>query len=204
MVKNRNKKVDNPRKPFYKKWWFIALVVLAAASGVTDLLGVDTDDTKPSEVTQEEVKKEIIEEVIEEEIKEEIIEEEITKEVKPEKKKSSEKEKKKEDRSKFYIIDNLVKDTNIGTEVMNINDYDGFAINGFLLEGAINKFGLPSHVIGSMEGDETMEVTYPSDEEGYSVGLIFEYKPSGFGDWKLKEKYVVETDGIGFSEYTKP
>ena len=117
---------------------------------------------------------------------------------------AKDKKTKKEDRSEFFIIDNLIKDKNIGTEVMTIDDYEGFAINGFLLEGAIDKFGLPSQVIGSWEGDETIEVAYPSDEEGYSIGLIFEYKPSGFGDWKLKEKYAVKTDGISFSEYTKP
>lgn len=110
-----------------------------------------------------------------------------------------------EDRSKFYIIDKIVNESKtIGTETMTLEDYEGFAINGFMLEGAIYKFGLPSHVIGAMEGDETMEVTYPTDEDGYSVGLIFKYDPTGYGDWKLHEKYVVETDGIGFSKYTKP
>lgn len=109
------------------------------------------------------------------------------------------------DRSEFYTIDALVKNSsNVGSGLMDSSDYNGFALNGFTLEGAIAKFGLPSHVTGSMEGDELMEVTYPSNESGYSIGLIFEYKPSGFGDWKLKEKYVVETDGIGFSEYTEP
>jgi len=109
------------------------------------------------------------------------------------------------DRDKFYTIDSIVNSSsNIGTSVMTSSDYKGFAINGFTLEGAIDKFGLPSHVTGSMKGDETMEVTYPSDESNYSIGLVFEYSPGGFGDWKLKDKYVVETDGIGFSEYTTP
>lgn len=110
----------------------------------------------------------------------------------------------KEDRSKFYNLDKIVENSAIGNETMTQEDYEGFAVGAFMLEGAIQKFGLPSHVTGAMEGDETMEVTYPTNEDGYSIGLIFKYDPNGFGDWKLHEKYVVETDGIGFSEYTKP
>lgn len=109
-----------------------------------------------------------------------------------------------EDRSKFYNIDKIVKNSPIGNETMTQQDYEEFAVNAFTLEGAIQKFGLPSHVTGAGEGDETIEVTYPTNEDGYSAGLIFKYEPSGFGDWKLHEKYVVETDGIGFSEYTRP
>lgn len=109
------------------------------------------------------------------------------------------------DRNEFYTIDSLVNDSaTIGEKLMDLSDYNGFAINGFTLEGAINKFGLPSHVTGSTKGDETIEVAYPSNESGYSVGLIFEYEPGSFGNWKLTEKYVVETEGIGFSEYTNP
>ncbi|WP_301389226.1 hypothetical protein [Enterococcus entomosocium] len=118
--------------------------------------------------------------------------------------KSESKKNEQKDRSKFYNIDKIVENSTIGNETMTLEDYEGFAVNAFMLEGAVHKFGLPSHVIGAMEGDETMEVTYPTNEDGYSVGLIFKYDPTGFGDWKLHEKYVVETDGIGFSEYTKP
>lgn len=119
---------------------------------------------------------------------------------------SSEKtETKSDNRDKFYTIDSVVNNSNnIGTNIMDSADYKDLAINGFTLEGAIDKYGLPSHVTGSMEGDETMEITYPSNEAGYSIGLVFEYSPGGFGDWKLKDKYVVETDGISFSEYTAP
>ena len=129
---------------------------------------------------------------------------ETTKETKNNEKAKDEEKTKADDRSEFYIIDKLVEENEVGNEIMTKADYDGFAVNGFLLEGAINKFGLPSHVTGAMKGDETMEVTYPSNEAGYSIGLVFKYEPGGFGDWKLQDKYVVETDGIGFSEYTQP
>lgn len=108
---------------------------------------------------------------------------------------------KDENRDQFYEIDKLIDDSELGASTMSYEDYEAFVENGLTLEGVIFKFGAPSHVTGSDKGDKYMEVAYPSDEYGYSIGLKFENKPGGIGDWILTDKYVVETDGIGFSEY---
>lgn len=48
-MKNNNK----IKKPFYKRWWFIAFIVAAAMGGVMELLGIDTDGEKVTEPSQE-------------------------------------------------------------------------------------------------------------------------------------------------------
>ncbi|MEG0285977.1 MAG: hypothetical protein RR494_07925 [Vagococcus sp.] len=106
-----------------------------------------------------------------------------------------------ENRDKFYEIDNIVDNAELGSSIMNADDYNAFTVGGLTLEGIVHKYGEPSHVTGSEKDDKYMEVAYPTDETGYSIGLKFENKPGGFGDWVLTEKYVVETDGISFSEY---
>ena len=70
---------------------------------------------------------------------------------------------------------------------MTIDEYENLTINGFTLEEALTEFRLLTNITGAQEGDETMEVIYPTNKEGYSVELIFTYNYSDFGDWKLEK-----------------
>lgn len=47
------KSSDKIKKPFYKRWWFITFIALAAMGGIMELLGVDTDGEKAMEPSQE-------------------------------------------------------------------------------------------------------------------------------------------------------
>ncbi|EOI00720.1 hypothetical protein UAY_01823 [Enterococcus moraviensis ATCC BAA-383] len=108
-----------------------------------------------------------------------------------------------EPRKEFFIIDTIINSHEIGNQVMSYKDYQSFVEGKLTLEGIVTKYGVPSHVIGGEEGDSHIEVCYPTDETGYSADLVFENKKTGFGDWVLSKKSVVETDGIGFEKYTK-
>lgn len=86
---------------------------------------------------------------------------------------------------------------------MTIDEYENLTINGFTLEEALTKFRLPTNITGAQEADETMEVINPTNKKEYSVGLIFTYNHSDFGDWKLEKKYVVETNRVSIPKYIK-
>lgn len=118
---------------------------------------------------------------------------------------SEEKTKKAAKKSKFYIMDKIMSESStIGNTEMTIDTYNDLAINGFTLEGCIAKFGVPQYATESSDGDIMQEVLYNSNEEGYSVGLVFKYDKNagGFGSWKLDDKYAVETTGTSIPEYT--
>lgn len=118
---------------------------------------------------------------------------------------SEEKIKKAAKKSKFYIMDKIMSESStIGNTEMTIDTYNDLSINGFTLEGCIAKFGVPQYATASSDGDIMQEVLYKSNEEGYSVGLVFKYDKNagGFGSWKLDDKYAVETKGISIPEYT--
>lgn len=118
---------------------------------------------------------------------------------------SSAKSSSNDKRKNFYELDKVVKDVGtIGTTTMTYEDYENLVVDKFTLEGAIAKFGLPSHVIGAQKGDTVMEVTFPTNEDGYSADLTFKKKNVSFGTWVLSKKQSVKTDGIGFSAYTAP
>ncbi|MGM0260499.1 hypothetical protein [Enterococcus sp. AZ102] len=118
---------------------------------------------------------------------------------------SSEETKESKKKSDFYVLDKIISETStIGDTTMTADTYNDLAINGFTLEGCITKFGIPAYATSSIEGDSAQEILYPSNEDGYSVGLVFEYDKngSGFGKWKLTKKYAVETKGIHIPEYS--
>lgn len=62
--------VSKNKKPFYQKWWFIVLVVLAAMGALMDLLGTETKETKEKEAIVETVSSAPEKESIKKEIKE--------------------------------------------------------------------------------------------------------------------------------------
>lgn len=102
---------------------------------------------------------------------------------------------------KFYELNKIKEEYTPGNQTLTIDHYKSFAEGALTLEGVIMKFGMPTNAIGAEEGDSNMEVIYPTDEKGHSVGLIFKKGSSNFGEWVLKEKYVVETDGVSIAEY---
>ncbi|MDT2805273.1 hypothetical protein [Vagococcus lutrae] len=118
--------------------------------------------------------------------------------------KSDPQEKNKEENNnsqKFYEINKIRDEYGAGSQVIDFDTYNDFVEGALTLEGVISKFGLPTNAIGAEEGDAQMEVIYPSNENNYSVGLIFENKKTNFGNWILKEKYVVETSGVHIPKY---
>lgn len=110
----------------------------------------------------------------------------------------------KEDRSKFYELDKIVNSSSVGNQTMGHEDYLGLVEGKATLEGLISIYGLPTHVIGASEGDEYLEACFSTDEIDYSVDLVFVKKETGFGDWVLETKSVVENEGIDLYEYSAP
>ncbi|UDM79558.1 hypothetical protein [Vagococcus fluvialis] len=108
---------------------------------------------------------------------------------------------KEDNRSSFYELDKIVDESEIGTKTIDYEAYQSFTENVLTLEGAVYSYGVPTNVIGAEKGDKYMEVIYPSNEYGNSIGLKFEYSPSSLGNWKLTEKYVVKTEGVSIPEY---
>lgn len=109
-----------------------------------------------------------------------------------------------DNRMDFYELDEIIEKTEPGTQLIDYSDFNDFAIGTFTLEGAISKYGIPTNVTGADEGNDYIEVCFPTDESGYSADLVFKRMKSNFGDWVLDKKNVVETSGIGFSKYTSP
>ena len=62
--------VSKNKKPFYQKWWFIVLVVLAAMGALMDLLGTETKESKERETIVETVSSTPEKKPIKKEIKE--------------------------------------------------------------------------------------------------------------------------------------
>lgn len=106
------------------------------------------------------------------------------------------------DDSKFYTIDEIAENGVIGNSIFDSQTYKGLVVGKATLEGIIGTYGLPTHVIGAKKGDSNLEATWDSNEYKYSIGLKFKKKTGNYGDWVLDDKYVVETAGIDFSEYT--
>lgn len=102
---------------------------------------------------------------------------------------------------KFYEINKIKEEYQSGSQVIDIEHYNDFTEGVLTFEGVFTKFGLPSNAIGAEEGDAQMEVIYPTNEDGNSVGLIFKRESTSFGEWILKEKYVVKTDGVNIPVY---
>lgn len=102
---------------------------------------------------------------------------------------------------KFYEINKIKEEYQPGSQIIDIEHYNDFTEGVLTFEGVFTKFGLPSNAIGAEEGDAQMEVIYPTNEDGNSVGLIFKRESTSFGEWTLKEKYVVKTDGVSIPVY---
>lgn len=127
----------------------------------------------------------------------------------PKKKKINKKKatkKHKKNRSNTYEIDKIVKNTDVSNpSLMTFDEFSNFVVGRFSLESAIAKYGMPTHSIGGAKGDVAIEVTFPTEEKGYSADLHFEpNKKNGFSDWVLSKKESVKTSGIEFDKYTKP
>lgn len=101
-------------------------------------------------------------------------------------------------------LDEIIQSVTLGNQTMSYEDYQSLVVGKATFEGLLAKYGAPSHSTNLSENDEYLQVTFPTTDDGYSSDLTFKYKESGFGNWILDTKSVVETDGISFSEYTAP
>lgn len=103
--------------------------------------------------------------------------------------------------TKNQYLDEIIQSVTLGNQTMSYNDYQSLVIGKATFEGLLAKYGAPSHATNLSEGDDYLQVTFPTTDEGYSSDLTFKFEERSFGNWVLDTKNVVETDGISFSKY---
>lgn len=188
------KRMDNNKKSVYKRWWFWILVLLVVPMAIGALVDSGEENNKVSENTTK----------IKDDSENSVTESRSTAQ--------SDKLKAEEstgisntDRSEFYELDKVVNSLPLGNEKpMSYSDFEGLTIGNLVLDALIMKYGAPSNVTGAREGNQYIEVTYPTSESGYSADLTFENKSTDSENWILYKKNAVKTAGINLPVYSIP
>lgn len=112
------KSSDKIKKPFYKRWWFITFIALAAMGGIMELLGIDTDGEKATEPSQEVVAEKEKEEPSAMKKEPEVQKKEISKK----EKKAQEKQAKEEKRIADEEVQKKEEQRILDSDITNLSD----------------------------------------------------------------------------------